>query len=837
MSGILSDVRYAIRLLLKNPGFSLVAALSLALGIGANTAIFTLLDAVLLRNLPVRNPRELVLFGKGEWQGITDDLPSRPMQLFSHPFYRELREKNQVFSDVLALQSFGTRAHVRISGGISSGPPVRVETQLVSGNYFAALGVNPELGRVLSTDDDAAPGSRPVAVISYACWKRTFGMDRAVLNRTMTMDGTIFSIVGVAPPEFFGTSVGLYPDVWIPLSMQAKVPPGYKFLSDGQTQFLYVIGRLKPGVSAAQAGANTNLIFHQFFEHLTGTAISPENKRKLQRSRIELTSAGKGLSDLRRHFSFSLQVLMAAVGLVLLIACGNVANLLLARATARQREVAVRLAIGAGRGRLIRQFLTESLLLAAVGGACGILFAMWGSSLLLRLVSGGPTPVPLQIAPDLGMLGFTLAVSVLTGLLFGMAPALRITRLELSPALREGKATANVPAQGRFGRVMVAGQVALSLLLLIGAGLFLRSLRNLENIDTGFVRESVLRFSLDTDSSGYQEDQRLLNLYQRIEQRLESIAGVRAASFSFFSFNEGQWSTPISMPGANQLSDRDREVHGNVVGPKHFEAMGLPVLAGRGFGPQDTTTGPKVAVVNEAWVRRFSPHEYPLGKRFRLESDDHKADIEVVGVVKNSKYENVREETPPMVYFPFTQRIQYLNDLEVRVAGDPAPMIPRIRQALAEVERNLPIGDVTTMAEVVDRSLARELLIARLSGFFGLLGLALACVGLYGTMSYAVARRTNEIGIRMALGAQRTALLWHVLHESLRLVVIGAVCGIPIALGAQRLIAGLLFGLKPADPVTFLSATVVLALVALFAAYLPARRASRVDPMVALRYE
>ena len=566
-------------MLLKNPGFSLVAALSLALGIGANTAIFTLLDAVLLRNLPVREPRELVLFGKGEWQGITDDLPNRPTQLFSYPFYRELRDKNQVFLDVLALQSFSTRAHVQISGG--SGPPAAVETQLVSGNYFSTLGVSPAMGRVLSSDDDA-PGSRPVAVISYACWKRTFGMDGAVLNRAITMGGTMFSIVGVAPPEFFGTAVGSYPDVWIPLSMQAKVPPGYKFLSDGQTQFLYVIGRLKPAVSAGRAGADTNLIFHQFFENLTGTAISPENKRKLQRSRIDLTSASKGLSALRRKFSFSLQVLMAAVGLVLLIACGNVANLLMARATARHREVAVRLAIGAGRGRLIRQFLTESLLLAAVGGAGGILFAIWGSGLLLRLVSDGSTPVPLQIAPDLGMLGFTLAVSVLTGLLFGMAPALCITRLELSPALREGKATANVPARGRFGRVMVAGQVALSLLLLIGAGLFLRSLGNLENIDTGFVRESVLRFSLDTDSSGYQEDERLVSLYQKIEQRLESISGVRAASFSLFSFNEGEWTTPILLPGANQLSDRDREVHGNVVGRKHFEAMGLPVLTGRG---------------------------------------------------------------------------------------------------------------------------------------------------------------------------------------------------------------------------------------------------------------
>jgi len=589
MSGILSDVRYAVRLLLKNPAFSLVAALSLALGIGANTAIFTLLNAVLLRDLPVRNPEELVLFGKGEWRGITDDLPNRAMQLFSYPFYQELREKNQVFSEVLALESFGDRMRVKLSG--SGTQTVPLASQLVSGSYFATLGVNPTIGRVLNLDDDMA-ASRPVAVISYACWKRVFGMDRGILNRTMTMGEMIFSIVGVAPPEFFGTDVGAYPDVWMTLHMVARIPPGNKFLAEGQKQFLYVIARLKPGVSIARASANTNLIFHQFFENLTGTAISPANKKKLQRSRVDLTSASKGLSDLRRHFSFSLQVLMAVVGLVLLIACGNVANLLLARATARQREVAVRLAIGAGRGRLIRQFLTESLLLAAVGGAGGILFAMWGSKLLLKLVSDGPMPVPLQIAPDLSMLGFTLAVSVLTGLLFGMAPALRVTRLELSPTLRESKSTANVPARGRLGKVMVAGQVALSLLLLIGAGLFVRSLRNLENIDTGFLRESVLCFSLDR-ASDYKEDARLSSLYQNIEQRLESIAGVRAASFSFLSFNQGEWTTLISLPGDTRLSERDREISGNVVGQNFFEAMGLPVLLGRAFGPRDNATAPK----------------------------------------------------------------------------------------------------------------------------------------------------------------------------------------------------------------------------------------------------
>lgn len=835
MGGMLSDIRYAIRLLLKNPGFSLVAVVSLALGIGANTAIFTLMDAVLLRNLPVRAPQQLVLFGRGEWSGIFDSLPNRPTQLFSHPFYRELREKNQVFSDVLALQSFGTRAHVQFSG--SGGRPVPVETQLVSGNYFSTLGVNPAMGRVLNTDDDAAPGSRAVAVISYACWKRTFGADPAILARTMTMGDTIFSIVGVAPPEFFGTTVGAYPDVWIPLSMQAKVPPGFNMLSEGQSQFLYIIGRLKPGISAGQASANVNLLFHQFFENLAGSAISADRKRALERARVDLTPASKGISSLRREFSLSLQVLMAAVGLVLLIACANVANLLLARATARQKEVALRLAIGAGRGRLIRQFLTESLLLAGLGGACGILLALWGSRLLLRLVSDGPQPAPLQIAPDLRMLGFTLAVAVLTGLLFGMVPALRITRLELNPALREGKATGNVPARGRFGKGMVTGQVALSLLLLIGAGLFVRSLRNLENIETGFARESVLLFKVDTDSSGYKEDAGLASLYQKTEQRLEAIAGVRAASFSMFAFNEGEWSTSILLPGASQLSERDREVHGNVIGPKHFEAMGLPVLTGRGFGPQDTASAPKVAVVNEAWVRRFSPGEYPLGKHFRLEGEEHRADVEVIGVVKDSKYENVREKTPPMIYLPFTQRIQYLDDLEVRVTGNPATVIPRIRQALAEVERNLPITDVATMGEVVDRSLARERLIAKLSGFFSLLALALECVGLYGTMSYAVARRTNEIGIRMALGAQRTNVLWVVLRESLLLVAIGVGCGIPIALWAQRFLVSLLFGLKPADPSTIVSATALLALVVLLAAYLPARRASRVDPLVALRYE
>jgi predicted permease len=379
--------------------------------------------------------------------------------------------------------------------------------------------------------------------------------------------------------------------------------------------------------------------------------------------------------------------------------------------------------------------------------------------------------------------------------------------------------------------------VSLSLLLLIGAGLFARSLRNLESIDTGFLRQSVLRFKLNTDSSGYQEDPRLVSLYQKIEQRLESMAGVKAASFSFFSFNEGNWTAGISLPGANQLSERDRQVHGNVVGPRFFETMGLPMLIGRRFGPQDTASSPKVAVINEAWVHHFWPHDYPLGKRFGLDGDQQKPDVEVIGVVKNAKYQSVRENVPPMMYLPFTQRAQYLNDLEVNVTGDPLVMIPRIRQALAEVEPNLPVSDVATMAAVVDQSLARELLIAKLSGFFGLLALALACVGLYGTMSYAVARRTNEIGIRMALGAPRGLVLRQVLRESLLLVAIGAACGIPVAFAAQRLIAGLLFGLKTADPFTFVSATAALALVALLAAYVPARRASRVDPMVALRHE
>ncbi|HLY16099.1 MAG TPA: ABC transporter permease [Bryobacteraceae bacterium] len=830
-----SDVRYAFRLLLKNPAFSLVAALSLAWGIGANTAIFTLMDAVLLRDLPVRHPQELLLFGKGEWRGISDDLPNRATQLFSHPFYRDLREKNQVFSDVVAQQSFSTRAHVRVSG--SSGEPVGIETLLVSGNYFSALGVNPLLGRVLAADDDAAPGSRPVAVLSYACWKHKFGQDPGILNRTMAMGETIFNIVGVAPPDFYGTEVGEYPDAWLPLSMQAQVTPGFNLLSEGQQQFMYMIGRLKPGVSPARASANVNLLFHQFFENLAGSAISAGNKAKLARSRIELVSASKGLSALRRHFSLSLQVLMAVVGLVLLIACANVANLLLARATARRKEVALRLAIGAGRGRMIRQFLTESLLLAGVGGGLGVMLALWGSGLLLKLVSDGPQAVPLRISPDPRMLGFTLAVSVMTGLLFGLAPALRITRLDLNSALREGKATANLGTRSRFGRVMVGGQVALSLLLLIGAGFFLRSLRNLEKIDTGFLRESVLMFRIDTDGSGYKEDARLLDLYQKVEQRLTSVPGVRAASFSMFGFNEGAWTTPITMSGGAQLSDRDREIHGNVVGPMHFEAMGLPLLAGRGFSPQDSGTAPRVAVVNQAWARHFSPRGSVIGERFTLDGSRHKADIQVVGVVKDSKYESVREKTPPMAYFPIAQRIQYLSDLEVRVSGDPAPLVPRLRQAIAEVDRNLPINDVTTMTEVVDRSLTREHLIARLSGFFGLLALALACVGLYGTMSYAVARRTNEIGIRMALGARRITVLWFVLREAIQLVAMGVGCGIPIALWAQRYIASLLFELKPADPAIIVSAAGLMALVAMLAAYLPAHRASRVDPTVALRYE
>jgi predicted permease len=834
---MLQDLRYGFRMLLRHKGFTLVAVMSLALGIGANTAIFSLIDALMLRSLPVQEPDRLVLFGKAKSAGVTIGFPDSSTDLYSYPTYRAIRERNHVFTDLTAVHSFGSRVHGIVHDGNGAAELEQINAQLVSGTYFSVLGVMPQLGRLLTAEDDISSGGHPFVVASDSWWRRRFGANPSVIGTTINIDKTAYTIIGVAPREFFGTTVGESPDIWVPLAMEEQLPPGWKGFTDQMFQSLYLIGRLGPGVAPDQAGAEANLLFKQILTEYAGPQPSEDRLENIEHARIDLTPAGLGLSELRRDFSLPLKVLMVVVGVVLLIACANIANLLMARATARRQEFTVRVALGARPLRIIRQLLTESLLLALLGGAAGVLLGSFGSNALLSMVSTGPQPIPINVEPNLRVMVFTLIVSAFCAVVFGTAPASRASRVELNASLKSNRSSAASMTRSFLGKSLLSSQVALSLLLLVGAGLFIRTLVNLESVDTGFNQDHVLLFQIDSDSIGYKEDARLAGLYRDVEERVSSIPGVRAASFSLFAFNQGGWTSSASTRGGSNEAHTVRNIRNNSVGLNFFEAMGLPLVAGRGFGAQDTEKSPKVAVISEAFARRVFPDVSPLGLRFGLGGIDKSEDMEVIGIVKDAKYGDLMEEPQPMAYYPYTQQMNFLSNFEVNFSGDAAATIAETRRAIKEVNRDLPIVDVVRMSEHVGNSLVQQKLIARLSSFFGLLALLLASIGLFGIMSYSVARRTNEIGIRMALGAGRSDVVSLVLREGLAPVVVGIAIGLPASLAGGRLIASLLFGLKSTDPLTVGTATVVLIAVSCIAGYLPARKATRVDPMRALRCE
>jgi len=829
----LQDLRFGLRTLRKNPAFTAIAVLTLALGIGANTAIFSLLNAVLLRPLPVEKPGELVLLGRGRAGGSTDDFVST--ELYSYAFYHQVQQKNQVFSDLSAMLSVSLGMHGLVAGRTEM---ELLHVQLVSGTYFRMLGVKPWLGRSLTETEDEPAGGHPVALVSYSWWDRRFARDAAIVGKTVTLGSTVYTIVGVAPPGFFGTAVGESPDVWIPLSMEKQVSPGWNGLDNKWFESLYILGRLKTGVTIGQARARVNLLANQIWRDYAGATLTKQQEDDLRHAQIELTSIEHGLPHIRYGAETPLQILMAVVGLVLLIVCANLANLLLARATTREREIAVRMSLGANRGRLVRQLLTESLVLALAGATLGLIFAGWAGHVLVAMVPHGEEPLLLNVAPDARVLGFTLLVSLATALLCGLAPALRATRIALGSSLKEARGSVASTRRTRLAKALIVSQVALSLVLLIGAGLFLRTLVNLSNVDTGFNKENVLLFGIDPPAVGYKEDLRLVGLYQQIEQRVSALPGVRAESISFFTFDQGEWTDPVSVIGRTPTREDDMSATYNVVGPGYFATMGIPLLLGRAFGQEDTGASPKVAVINETFTRWYLPGGSPIGKHFGIGGDPkHSNDIEVVGVVKDAKYQNLGERPFPAAYIPYTQHVQYLNDFEVRYTGKPEVIISEVRQAIGQIDHTLPVAYSGTLIQQVNRSLAGQSLIAQLSTFFGMLAAFLACIGIYGRAAYAVTRRTNEIGLRMALGAESSGVLWMVMRESLTLAALGVAIGIPVSLAAARVIESVLYGLKTTDPGTIALAALVMIAVAALAAYLPARRASKVDPMVALRYE
>jgi predicted permease len=836
IESFLKDAAYGIRALLRSPGLTIVALLSLALGIGANTAIFSLLNAVLLRSLPVKDPSQLVLLGTASSSGIGTSFFDT--ELFSYPFFSQLRQKNAVFSDVAAVFSMSSDVHGMLfnSSGQSSGDDEIIHAQLASGNYFQVLGVQPEMGRTLVDSDDASEGDHPVAVISQSFWKRRLNSDPNAVNRKVKLASTVFTIVGVAPPEFFGTKVGESPDIWVPMSMVRALHPPWDAYKANFTQSLDLIGRLKPGVSLTQATTNVNLLFQQITQSLPGADLSQKNLAKLREAHVPLTPMANGLSSIRGEFSEPLQILMAVVALVLLIACANIANLLLARSTARARELAVRQALGARRDRLIRQLLTESLILSLAGGLLGIGFSVVASRFLLRVVSGSFETIPLNISPDLRLLGFTFGITVATAILFGTVPAFRATRIDLTENLKAGRSPANAGSRNPLGKALIVSQVALSLVLMVGAGLFLRSLNNLNKIDPGFNRENVLRLDIDTEPTGLKSEEPAIKaLYQQIEQRVAALPGVKADSLSAFTFHEGTWAEAMLVSG--MPNNENFAVNQNVVGNGYFDTMQIPLIAGRTFKSTDTATSKRVAVISEHVAKTLFPPGNPIGMHFGLGSNKPEDDFEVIGIVKDVKLRSLNEQPRYVNYLTYTQRDWGFGDFEVRYTGDFTAIANTVQQAIHSVNRNIRITHVTTLDEQVNRTMTSNRLTAQLSAFFGLLAVFLSCIGIYGLMSYVVSRRTNEIGIRMALGAARSNVRWLVLKEIVLLVAIGIAIGIPMTIAGNRLIANKLYGFHGTDLVSFAAAIILLLAVATLAGYIPASRASKVDPMVALRYE
>jgi len=819
VEAFIHDVRYAFRLMRRNRGFTAVAAITLALGIGANTAIFSLVDAVLLKTLPVDDPSRLVVLDK-----IT---PRGTKQNISNPLFERLRDQTQIFSGVFAALD-GTYNY-EIVGPAPARVRVQAPLQLVSGEYFSVLGVSPLMGRMLTPDDNRVGDAASVAVMSHEFWQRRFDRDPNVIGQSLIVKGQTVTIVGVAPPGFFGESVGRAPSLWLPLAIQPRYDRS--LLSDPNVGWLRVMARLRPEVDEQQASAALTTVVTQILRE-PGSDGKPV--RWLGIDRIEVSAGGRGLADFRERFSRPLRILTGIVGLVLLIACANVSNLLLARAAGRQREIAVRLAIGAARRRLLTQLLTEGALLAALGGTLGILLAWWGSNGLLRLASSDTSPIPIDVTPNLRLLAFTVAVSLVTVVVFGLAPAVTASNVDVNGVLK--RATSG-PVRARLSRGLVVTQVAMSLVLLSGAGLFLRTLHNLRTRDVGYPREMLMQGRIP---GGGRSPAQIAERSQEIVARLASIPGVQAATLSSSGIGTGTSTTCcIAVEGFTHVKGEDRDIGMIAIAPDYFRAIGLPIVRGRALLPSDRVAPGmplKTAVVNEAFVRRYLGPGDPIGRRFGW-GDPPKVtySIEIIGVVKDALYGDLRQASRPLLYTPFGSMPVSPNVL-VRTSGAPQTLIETIRREVATIDPTLDFR-MRPLSVEVDRMLVREMLLSRLSGFFAVLAVVLAGIGVYGVMAYTIGRRTREIAICVALGAARRSILGGELRSALALVAIGIAAGVPAAIVGGRLVASQLFGVSTADPTTLTAVAALLALVAAVAAYLPARRAARVDPTLALRWE
>lgn len=829
IESLFQDIRYALRILARTPVITGVAILSLALGIGANTAIFSLIDGAMLRMLPVANPQELVQLRMQNPQFADRE----PNPTFTNPIWEEVRNHHDAFSGVFAW--FSTRFDIAQGGAVHE-----VGGMFVSGDFFATLGVRPAAGRLLMQADDQR-GCAGAAVLSYGFWQEHFGGAPSALGSTISLNDHTYQIVGVSQPGFYGVDVGNKFDVAIPICTAAQFDGARSRLDQRSWWWLEVMGRKRNDVSFDQLQANLSVLSPQIFAATVPPNWEPKYQENYKKRILVTTQAATGVSYLRRQFAHPLDILMAVVGLVLLIACANIASLMLARAAARHKEIAVRKALGASRWRLIRQLLTECVLLSTAGAVLGVFFARWGSALLVRYISTANDKIFLDLSLDWRILSFTAGAAIFTGLLFGVLPAFRSTRVSLTAAMKGSQAAeAETRAKFRPGKWIVAAQVALSLVLLVASALFLRSFLKLITMDIGFDRSNVLLVNVDLHTAKIVSEQQPA-MFDDIERRLRALPGVVSAGRSILTpVSQRMWDNALLVDTPNAPKGDDADANFNFVSPGYFETLRTPLLAGRNFNDTDTKTSAQVAIVNESLARRFFPNTDPLGKVFRVQPDPGKPapPIQIVGLAKDAKYGSLRETDSVTAYFPITQVPEHAETqtFELRTTIRPSALISPVQDAVAGVSKAIPL-DFRTLEEQVDDSLVQERLLATLSTFFGALAVLLAMIGLYGALSYLVAQRQAEFGIRLALGAPRASILRLVMRDVLLVLGGGVATGICISLAAVGVLQKMLFGLAARDTLTLLLSVGVLSAVALVAGYLPARRAMRVDPMVALRYE